>query len=446
MSSIEPRILQQPSLHRLQPIQGNSHSPVTFGAVSRDRFTPTFSGGTQQPNFLQRFWMWVKSLPQAIKTFWQKLLGTQTSKPVTSTTPVKPASSSADGSAALYSHIDPKLVSDPYERQCISMQLADTTFDQIVQNYQERPVKKGKDGIYYSWDSLNGQLLTKQAQKLLNTNTEAKVKFLMRELGHLGEYTPPDKHVNGLNSSRDSLGTVEVLHPTGLKYDLSIPSHRQRAYATYVHELEHMVRSYAYNIAGDGGAHVTEPTPTDPVKHLYLNVTTGAVSGGNGYYLQSQLATANPHLPNIDLYSDKSLTQLDSAAVQRYWKPLARFWARTDFPVLTERGGDRLKQEVDDLLEQGDPKLIKEWMNQYVVDELESYMTAFKRAPGLPKDRLQPGDFKEFGSAMYLRDLLRYYYQHPRHRIPPSEQHPMAQVIPLEQIWKQQNGVEPLQG
>lgn len=438
--------IDQGTLHKQQAVQLSTSSSqirlqsLQFGAQA-DSYR--FSGTPKQkkPNVFQRFWQWLKELPHqwsrmiqnSVRRLWGKQPISLHSKLLTE--PPKPA---------LFSHIDPRLVVDPMERRRISVQLADETFDELLELYQNRHTYKQADGRpkdSHGLFEVYGAVLTPKAQKLLNTNTTATTSFFRNgsaPCGTRGEYNPPTKHVNGPDSSRDSLGHVE-LWPTFIQYDFKNPAHRQAAYETYLHEVEHMVHGYATNIAQDN-FRLPSPSEDDPVKELYDDISVGSTQSGLSDRLGHILAKENPDLPDISVGHSDCLKRYNTESLQGYKEPLKRLWERADFPILNNPGSAPWKEKLDRFLDHSDPKLTKQWMHSYVTNELESYMTSFKRAPGIPKDQLYGCDFESMGAALHLRDLLRYYYQHPRHKVPVEEQHPFAQVKPLDEIWQQFNG------
>jgi hypothetical protein len=408
----------------------NTSAKLSFGSDTI-RFTSNNSKcKSASPNVFKRFWHWFSNLPERFKAFLRNLFGFKPSTAQVVPLPKKPAKQ-------LYSHIDPKLTNDPAERRRITAQLADETFEQIIALVQNKTVKKGPDGKETRWEELAGQVLTPVAQKLLNTNTELRFAYNDTPGMGLGVYSPPEKRVNGPRSCREELGQVMVIRPYDLHYNFSNPAHRQAFYTTFIHELHHMTRCYALDYTAQEVRAHKRPSKADPLEKSYTDMIVGNSIGGQSDVMKLMLAEENPHLPDVKAYYGHAVKEMDVKAIQGYWGPLQKMWQRTDFPLLNF--SKSIKQRFDELLDKGDPAIIKEMVNDKLVEELESYMTCLRRAPGVPKDQLQPSDLTDLGAAMFLRDMIRYYYQHPKHQIPPNEQNPLAQVRPLKTLFEEYN-------
>jgi hypothetical protein len=90
------------------------------------------------------------------------------------------------------------------------------------------------------------------------------------------------------------------------------------------------------------------------------------------------------------------------------------------------------KEKFTTIFRNGDPKVLQHYVDRELIEELESYTTAFKRGPGISTTQMQPSDFQQIGRALLLRDVLRYYYE--IRQIPKDQQHPFAEVKPLKLI------------
>jgi hypothetical protein len=372
---------------------------------------------SKKQSYWQRFQQWLNGWEQKIRDFFKwlsaSLFGTSVRKPKV----IGPVSK-----------VDPKLVSDPHERTRIAYLIADETWPEVLKLYQQEPgTLPGSlvlDNSKRSWNQKASDLLTRSAQKHLHTTATARLKFLEDKCSwSLGEFDPPGR-VAGPGTPRESLGTVEIFWPNDLPrgYDLSRESDRQMLYSKYVHEIHHMVRSYAFDFVHGREDHTPKPSVSDPVKKLYIELA--AAEFGTSHGLCDTLAKQHPALKQLPLGSVELLSS-PPQEVQAYLEPLRKMWERTDYNYLGRR-----RAVYEKLFREGDPKLIEYYLHRSVIEELESYMTAGKREAQVSPDQLQPRDLLDFGAGYYLRNLLNLYYE--VRKIPKAQQHPYAHVQPLK--------------
>jgi hypothetical protein len=413
-----------PHIQRKAPVAAQRLVAINKGfpfQVAADRLT--FSGKAKKPNVLHQIWQWLKDIPKRLSAYLKRLFDIQprTIKPQPI---IKPE-------VVPFCHIDPKLANDPFERQRIATLIAEQTFDDVVKLYQQSKASNtNPKDIHRDIQEPAAALLTEKAQKLLHTNAVVtRVDFLPASepsSGIRGTFSPPHSIDHDPTKPRKSLGAIHI-NPGLRNLDLNNPEHRQLVYKTYIHEIQHLVYSYAKEHTVESGP-PTKPASGDPEYADYRQYLGCVVTNGAGGALDHLLTDTHPDLPDLTVCNQTLFEDVKPEALQGYQQSLKQLWERTDSPVLSSRE----KEEFDQFLAHSDPKLTKEWMDSHSINELESYMTAFKRAPGLDPHRLYPSDFGNFSQAMYLRDYLRHYYQHPRHQVPLSEQHPFAQVRPFE--------------
>jgi hypothetical protein len=412
---------------RQAPIQspGLASTPRPIhSAVLSDQVLFSGKGKEQKPNLLKRFWQWLKAIPSQISSFFKKLFGLKPKKkhqPVE----VKPT-------PIPVCHVDPKLAKDPLERQRIATLIAEQTFDDVVKLYQGwGNDKRAPDSHGREFREAAAEIVTEKAQKLLNTTariTKVDFAFDTKPGGIDGTFSPPHSVDHDPSKPRESLGYIHIFPPVE-NLDLNNPEHRQHVYNVYIHEIQHLVRSYALQTTMDNGALLPD-VPAVQEKN-YLRHLVGIEGKGAGESIAHDLSKQHPELPDLSSFNMSPLNphrDVHPDSVQPYMNSLKTLWERTDSPVLSERE----KKNFDEFLDHSDPELTRAWVKGSIESELESYMTAFKRAPGLEKNRLYLCDFQTLSQALNLRDYLRHYYQHPRHRVPPDEQNPLAQVRPFE--------------
>jgi hypothetical protein len=387
---------------------------------------PQFSGEKQTKtspaeaklSLWQHFMQWVKD--------WLRWLGNFFSaKPVS---PFKQAVKLEAPKTEPISRVDPKLKADPYERNRVAYAIADEVFPKLVRLYQEKP-HEDRGNLRLSWENLAQEVLNQSVQKHLHTQGAVWLSFLTGGGIGLGEYGPPDLS-DGPQAIRSNLGDICINHPSTYVYDLSQEKDRQAVYSTLVHEIRHLVKAYAMDQCRNDPKE--EPVANDPLKADYNRYLIGGGSDtlcNMGTSVIHFLKEQNSNLPPLDTERNL-LKEKRQENFQRYWPDFYRLWERADYPMLSQMPA--YKEKFTEILRQGDPKVLKHYLDRELLEELESYMTAMKRAPGLSTNQIQPSDFQQIGRALLLRDLLRYYYE--VRQIPKDQQHPFAEIKPLQLI------------
>lgn len=202
----------------------------------------------------------------------------------------------------------------------------------------------------------------------------------------------------------------------------------QNWYSTFLHETRHILQGYA---------EADKPLPQtpaeiarhDPLKKYDKDLCLPQTVAGDR--LCAALRADRDKYPHSADISLRDLNHVSQEKLAGYWKDLQQLWLRKDFPLLDKKTRNRYK-EIFTHPDAKRSKLLEFSIKTDVIYELESYLVARKRMPGSTKEDIAPSDIRALACALYLRDMLRLYYQ--LNHTPIEKQHPYAQITPLELI------------
>lgn len=200
----------------------------------------------------------------------------------------------------------------------------------------------------------------------------------------------------------------------------------QSWYETFVHETRHILQGYAEANQPRFPAPI-ELEKTDPLGKYGMDLLRIYDTAERSMYAALQWGNY-PHSADI---SSENLDAASKEKLQGYWEDFQQLWMRDDFPLFSDAQKARYTK-IFTHPEAKHSKLLEYHIKKHFIHELESYMVARKRMPGSTKEDVTPSDFRALARAMYLRDIMRLYYQ--VNHVPFEQQHPHAQITSLELI------------
>lgn len=310
--------------------------------------------------------------------------------------------------------VSPKF-QDPVYCDHIAWKIADDSFPEVLKIFQEfkpGPNDHLVDGSYPLHDPRLRQLITRSVQKYLDPHCEAGFSIF---------YEPNGIGTSGVHSKS---GSWNQNGQTFLFSSFSASSPKpvtrrqiQSLYKTYSHEIRHMVQAFA-----EGPLTPPKNIPrseTDPCKELYslLNLS-GSLGGPSTLY--PLLKEEYPRCSDINL-KDPDFSEFTDEQLGRYWKAVNDLWQRSDLPMLKD---DPRVEGWKTLFEKGEPVRVADRIDYQVIREMEAYRMCLKRAPDT-KNKLVESDLRSIAPFLFLRDVLRLYYQVKK--TPKEQQHPYVQ-------------------
>lgn len=304
---------------------------------------------------------------------------------------------------------------DITQRDLVAYRIADETFPEVME------LMKIHIPSSHKFHSAFNKIFQEAVQRHLDANVSANISLSITEdLFYKGLTQRKLEKAESNNLFKPAtwrIGDIYLWGSNPHRIDLtSLQQKRlmQDMYSTYTHEIRHMIRGYARALCKQEKS----PDPSDPCSGLF----TPYDGAGNDMrrILKAEYGASSDIAATSTAMFEHSPEQL-----QRYWKDVEQFWLRDDFPLFEV-------SYYTNLFKHGDPKGVNFFINERVIEELESYMTCRKRMPGNTPVDIVPSDFSDVAQAMYLRDVLRLYYQ--VNNTPIEQQHPYAQITPFKMI------------